>query len=223
MDESADETEAADNKCRKEYATIRSLEKKIADMEMELLKAKQQQLLLKSRHSLHSNKNMSPTRVSPRLSKPPQPPPSINFILDGKACCVPRKDIIYLDDLANAIDQCNPSSSSYADNYKFEAHGKQEFLCPPGVTCIATNKFREYEQAKKCIDNLYHVMSKDKCVFSEDAQLIMGCGYHCNGDGSDEATLNIQAATLCALFREMGIPSSKISNHDIAKGLPSRS
>ena len=42
MDESADETEAADNKRRKEYATIKSLEKKIADMEMDLLKANQQ-------------------------------------------------------------------------------------------------------------------------------------------------------------------------------------
>ena len=67
-------------------------------------------------------------RVSPHLSKPP---PSINFILDGKACCVPCKDIIYLDNIADAIDQGNPSSYSYANNYKFEKkdeEGKEKAL-----------------------------------------------------------------------------------------------
>eukprot|EP00956_Cyclotella_meneghiniana_P025081 scaffold51495_cov38-Cyclotella_meneghiniana.AAC.7 len=193
------------------------LESTIASLESDLL-AKKQQL-----NELREEEEAIFPLVSKELLPNEDTLPvesSVAVLLDGKVGCVPRRELIYLSDVLNSID--SGSSLVFPNNYKRDNYGTKEFLVPPGVTTIATKDWGKYQRDHERMKRLRKLMKGKKCTFSHEAQMIMGCGYHCNSGGSDEASIHIQAATLRALFFDMGIPDYEVSNLMIARALPSR-
>eukprot|EP00956_Cyclotella_meneghiniana_P021702 scaffold39809_cov88-Cyclotella_meneghiniana.AAC.1 len=145
---------------------------------------------------------------------------SVAILLDGKVGCVPRRELIYLSDVLDSIEL--GTTLEFPNNYKRDNYGTKEFVVPPGITTIATKDWGKYQRDHERMKRLRKLMKGKKCTFSHEAQMIMGCGYHCNSGGSDEASIHIQAATLRALFFDMGIPDYEVSNLMIARALPSR-
>ena len=150
---------------------------------------------------------------------PPAESSSVAVILNGKVGCVPRREIIYLSDVQGSI---NSNCVDFPNNYKRDNYGRKQFVIPPGVTTVATKDWGKYKRDNQYMNRLRKLMKGKKCTFSHMSQMIMGCGYHCNSGGSDGASINIQAATLRALFYDMGIPDYEITNLMIARALPSR-
>ena len=104
---------------------MKSIEKKIAEMERELIRAREQYSLLKSSLILRSNESNNNNKRSSLNKKQPNCSQYVNFILNGKACCIPQTDIIYLSDLVDSIAKDKPST--FGNNYKLSTHGQQEF------------------------------------------------------------------------------------------------
>lgn len=205
---------------QKRNTQLKKLELEIAEMERKLLEAKEQYADLKSSDS-GANELKRYRVVEEMAAAKVRHKDNINIIMDGKVGSIPRTNIIYFSDVKDAVNN-KSQDVQFGGNYQMSRFGEKEFLHPPGVTWRASNKFGEYEYSKNCMDKLFSLMSGERCTFSETAQLYFGCGYHCNSGGSDEAAINIQAATLRGLFHDIGIDHHRISNLMIAKSLPSR-
>jgi hypothetical protein len=198
-------------------ADLQKKREKVARLEQELLAAKEDYVKAeKAEQEFLLSVGLSSTQSKPQDESTTD---QINVIIDNKATCIPRNDIIYLSDIEASV--CS-RRESFADNYRRSNYGVRECLHPPGLTCVPTKDWGRYKLSHEYIERLFKLLKGEKCTFSKTAQYLFGCGYHCNSGGSDEAAINIQAATLRGLFHDIGIPQTKITNLMIAKSLPSR-
>jgi hypothetical protein len=206
-----------ENRRRRLNADLQKKREKVARLEQELLAAKEDYVKAEKAEQ----EFLLSVGLSSKQSKPHDESTidQINVIIDNKATCIPRNDIIYLSDIEASV--CS-QRESFANNYRRSNYGVRECLHPPGLTCVPTKDWGRYKLSHEYIERLFKLFKGEKCTFSKTAQYLFGCGYHCNSGGSDEAAINIQAATLRGLFHDIGIPQTKITNLMIAKSLPSR-
>lgn len=213
-----------DAKRRKLSGKKEKLLRKIKELEGQLLNARQEyhSCDLEERELLSSLGVLQVNESNPQTSPDRNVDDEyINVIIGGKVGCLPPQEILYLSDIKSAI--ANTSQATvFGCNYRHANLGTREFLIPPGVTTLPTNKWGKYQAAAEHMNRLYDLMRGEQCSLSKGALYHLGLACHTNSGGSDEASINIINATCRALFNDMGIPESKISNLQIAKAMPSR-
>ena len=56
----------------------------------------------------------------------------MNIIMDGRAACIPRDDVIYMSDILDSLAN-RESSQSFDGKYRLANFGEKEYLLPPRV------------------------------------------------------------------------------------------
>ena len=64
----------------------------------------------------------------------------MNIILDGRAACIPRDDVIYMSDILDSLAN-RESSQSFDGKYRLANFGEKEYLLPLGVKACVTQTF----------------------------------------------------------------------------------
>ena len=154
-----------------------ALKRRIEQLENELLNVQHNYLALENEESdlLSSLEMLDNNKTNPTLLDASLIGNHINIIIDCKAVCVPRTDIIYLTDIETAAGN---SSTSFADKYQHGSYRKKEFVYPRGITYIATKDWGKYRVAYDQMQRLHDLLEKKQCSFSRTAQYYLGLACH---------------------------------------------